>query len=449
MTERRERGEWGESTRTPPPGDVGRPPHDARVNASTPPDEAARLLAEAEATRVPIAPVRTLLPARDLAAAYRTQEINIMRREAAGAVRTGRKVGLTAPAVQRQFDVDQPDYGVLLEGIRYGDGAAVDVGSLIHPKIEAEVAFELAEDITATDEASVRRAVAWAIPSLEIVDCRIRDYDIDIVDTIADNAACAGYVLGAARVPLDRIDLPAVRMTLTGDDGERLSEGTGADCLGDPLHALQWLARAAIDQGRPLRKGEIVLSGSLGPIAVLRPGRAYTATFDGLGAVSITATDKGDVTTVNDVDHETRVAIEALVAEHAYLVDHNLHDRLHELYAPDGQLLGLPGMHFTTRDAIREWGLKRSKETGTVVRHLQSNLRLHWEDGVLRGSLYYQMLRGSAEDPGDPVPASMGEFNDEYVHRDGRWLIRRRVIDRLFFTPPGGAPSGGAGGTSG
>lgn len=256
-------------------------------------EDAARMLARAEADRVPISPIRALFPPRDLDAAYRIQEINIVRREAAGAIRVGRKIGLTAPAVQRQFQVDEPDYGVLLDGMALTHGGTLDFDCLIHPKIEAEVAFVLAADITETDLDSIRRAVDYVAPSLEVVDCRIRDYDIDIVDTISDNAAVAYYVLGEQRGRLDDIDLPSVSMTLTCGD-EIISAGKGSDCMGDPLNAVRWLARTAIAQGRPLRAGEVILSGSLGPIGVMRPGKAHTAVFTGLGAVTITTTGTGD-----------------------------------------------------------------------------------------------------------------------------------------------------------
>ncbi|MCA1005732.1 fumarylacetoacetate hydrolase family protein [Rhodococcus hoagii] len=255
-------------------------------------EDAARLLAQAEATRVPISPIRELLAPKDLDAAYRIQEINILRREAAGAVRVGRKIGLTAPAVQKQFQVDEPDYGVLLDGMTLSHGGTLDLECMIHPKIEAEVAFVLAADITETDLASIRSAVDYVAPSLEVVDCRIRDYDIDIVDTISDNAAVAYYVLGDERVRLDDIDLPSVSMRLTCGD-EIISEGTGSDCMGDPLNAVQWLARTAIAQGRPLRRGEVILSGSLGPIGIMQPGKAHTAVFDGLGSATVHTTTTG------------------------------------------------------------------------------------------------------------------------------------------------------------
>lgn len=138
---------------------------------------------------------------------------------------------------------------------------------------------------------------------------------------------------------------------------------------------------------------------------------------------------------MNTVDTETRCAIEALVAEHSYRVDHNQSDRVHELYTEDGSLTGLATMNLPDLEAIRAWGAERVQDTDTVVRHIQSNLRLRWEDGVLRGHLYYQMLRGTTEDTSNAAPVSMGEFDDEYAQVDGQWRIRTRVISRFFFTP--------------
>ena len=140
---------------------------------------------------------------------------------------------------------------------------------------------------------------------------------------------------------------------------------------------------------------------------------------------------------MKQVDVETRCAIEALVTEHSYRVDHNQADRVHELYTADGSLTGLATMNFSTPDGIRAWGVERVKDTDTVVRHIQSNLRLYWDDNVLRGNLYYQMLRGDSHDTSNAAPVSMGEFDDEYALVDGNWRIRTRVISRYFFpTPP-------------
>jgi 2-keto-4-pentenoate hydratase len=209
----------------------------------------------------------------------------VAARVAAGARRVGRKVGLTAVAVQQQLGVDQPDFGVLLDDMDDSGSGVVDIGALLAPRIEAEVAFILSRDILASDRNSVIDAVEWVVPALEIVDSRIKDWDISILDTVADNASCGRFVLGDARLPLDDVDTIAVTMSMTRN-GEVVSVGDGSACLGDPLNALGWVARMALDLGRPLRTGEVVLSGALGPMVPLAKGDVVEATIVGLGRVT-------------------------------------------------------------------------------------------------------------------------------------------------------------------
>jgi 2-keto-4-pentenoate hydratase len=125
-----------------------------------------------------------------------------------------------------------------------------------------------------------------AVAAIEIVDSRIRDWSIGIVDTVADNGSSALFVLGDARVPVADLDVVSRTMQLT-ENGITVSQGRGADCLGSPLIALQWLARTARDNGSPLRAGHVVLSGALGPMVPARPGSTYTTRIDGIGSVTV------------------------------------------------------------------------------------------------------------------------------------------------------------------
>lgn len=245
--------------------------------------EADARLARALRTGRPCEPVRDLL-GEDLADAYAVQELGIQRRAEAGARRVGRKVGLTSPAVQKQLGVDQPDFGVLLDEMHVAGDGVVSGHTLIAPRIEAEIAFVLAEDIDDPDPQLVRAAVDYLTPALEIVDSRIQNWDITITDTIADNASSGLYVLGAARSSLAEFTPAEALMTLTSN-GQTASRGTGADCLGDPLNALVWVAQTAAALGRPLRAGEVVLSGALGPMIPFRPGEHIEAVIAGLGTV--------------------------------------------------------------------------------------------------------------------------------------------------------------------
>ncbi len=253
--------------------------------------EALNRLSEARTTRRPSAPVRDLLPAGDLHAAYAVQTAWAARQVAAGARIVGRKVGLTNPAVQRQLGVDQPDFGVLLDTMACPADVPIDIARTLQPKIEAEIAFVLAHDLTAPEigPADVAAATAHVVVALEIVDSRIAAWDIDIVDTVADNASSGLFALGDQRIGLGGLDLPACLMSLWRD-GELVSKGSGSACLGDPLVAVAWLASTAREYGRPLRAGEIVLSGALGPMVPVAPGDDFHAQVSGLGEVRVSFT---------------------------------------------------------------------------------------------------------------------------------------------------------------
>lgn len=241
--------------------------------------------ARVEATATP--PVRDMLGSTDVAGAYAVQAELTRRRVEAGATVVGRKIGLTSPAVQKQLGVDQPDFGVLFEDMAFTNDAKVAIDDLVAPKVEAEVAFLLGADLDGPlDLDTVRSAVTHAIPALEIVDSRVADWDITIVDTVADNGSSAAYVLGTEAKALTDVEPRDVEMTLTVD-GEVASTGNGAACLGDPLEALLWLARTAQDFGEPLRKGQVILSGALGPMVPASPGTTVHADITGLGSVTI------------------------------------------------------------------------------------------------------------------------------------------------------------------
>ncbi|MFE3188273.1 2-keto-4-pentenoate hydratase [Nocardia sp. NPDC059240] len=255
--------------------------------------EASARLARAVATGEPGAPVRGLIGAGDIALAYAVQRTGVRERLRAGAQRVGRKIGLTSLAVQRQLGVDQPDFGVLFGDMDAARTAVADRPRLLQPRIEAELAFVLGADLAAgrLDAASVRAAVDYAAPALEIVDSRIAGWDISFADTVADNASSGWFVLGGGRLSLGEFEPREIAMEMTVN-GEIVSTGTGSDCLGDPLEALAWLARTARDLGEPLRAGEVVLSGALGPMVPLHPGdrvRSELSDSTGvLGAVDFT-----------------------------------------------------------------------------------------------------------------------------------------------------------------
>ncbi|MFE7328872.1 2-keto-4-pentenoate hydratase [Streptomyces sp. NPDC057565] len=250
---------------------------------------AAARLRDAAATGTPAAPVRDLIGRDDVENAYAVQERLTAERIEAGATVVGRKIGLTSAAVQQQLGVDQPDFGFLFDDMEYADGSVVPAGAILQPRVEAEIAFVLGADLAEgpLDDAQVREAIDHAVAAIEICGSRVADWDISFGDTVADNASAGGYVLGAQRVPLTGFDPVAAEMAMTVD-GETVSTGSGAACLGDPVNAVVWLARQARELGEPLRAGQVILSGALGPMRPVTPGAAVHATVTGLGTVSVT-----------------------------------------------------------------------------------------------------------------------------------------------------------------
>ncbi|KAF1685105.1 2-keto-4-pentenoate hydratase [Pseudoxanthomonas broegbernensis] len=255
--------------------------------ASGPVREAARLLGQAARTATACDPVKPLIETDGIDAAYTVQHLLTEEALAGGRRLVGRKVGLTSVAVQKQLGVDQPDYGMLFDDMAYGDGEEMPLSRLIQPKVEAEIAFVLERDLDAERPtlAHVLNAIGYALPAIEIVDSRVRDWKISILDTIADNASSGLYVLGGSPRKVDAFDLRLCGMSLE-KAGEPVSLGCGAACLGNPLNAVVWLARTAARTGRPLRAGDTVLSGALGPMAAVRPGDVFEARISGLGRVA-------------------------------------------------------------------------------------------------------------------------------------------------------------------
>jgi len=246
----------------------------------------AERLRRAEETGKPCGPIRDHLPEGDVEAAYAVQRANTEFWTKQGRRLVGRKIGLTAKAVQRQIGVDQPDFGMLLADRTVGDGEEIDPGLVMQPRVEAEIALILERDLTAERPtiADVIRATAFAVPAIEVVSSRIADWDIRIVDTIADNASFGLYVLGGPPRSLDGLDLRLCGMVMERR-GEPISLGVGAACLGNPLNAAAWLARKMVEVGMPLQAGDVIMTGALGPMAPVAAGDVIEARISGLGSV--------------------------------------------------------------------------------------------------------------------------------------------------------------------
>ncbi|NHC02961.1 2-keto-4-pentenoate hydratase [Acinetobacter sp. 187] len=251
-------------------------------------ESVALALREAELSQTAIAPIRPQLggESADVDIAYAAQEVNTQRALAEGRRLVGRKIGLTSVAVQKQLGVDSPDFGMLFADMAFGDGEAIPAGRLIQPKVEAEIALVINKDLTKEKHtyADIISATEYALPAIEVVDSRIENWKISLIDTVADNASSAGFVLGSKPVKLENLDLVNCKMIMTRGD-EVVSQGVGKACLSNPLNAAVWLADEMVRRGRPLLAGDIVLTGALGPMVVAHPGDEFKVEIEGFGSV--------------------------------------------------------------------------------------------------------------------------------------------------------------------
>jgi len=251
-------------------------------------EEAAEALRTAETTQVAIPPLIQTYPGIDVVDAYEIQLLNIRRRLDAGATVYGHKVGLSSKAMQDMMGVDEPDYGHLLSDMVYTEGQPIPTGSFLIPRVEVEVGFVLGDDLpgegcTVED---VLRCTDFVAPAIELIDSRIADWKIGLMDTISDNASSCGVILGKERVRPADLDVAKIDATLT-INGNKVAEGTSGAVLGDPTIAVAWLADKVASFGVRLRKGHVVLPGSCTRAYDVKPGDDVVATFAGLGSVSI------------------------------------------------------------------------------------------------------------------------------------------------------------------
>ena len=231
-----------------------------------------------------VLPMRDGLEPTDATGAYAVQEINTRFWQSQGRRIVGRKAGLTAAAVQAQLGVDQPDFGVLFDDMRVADGGRLDPSKCLQPKAEAEIAFILKADLNSPESLvdDVAAAIASVHAAIEIVDSRIADWKITFADTVADNGSSAFFLLADEGRPLAGLDLEGAAMEMT-IDGAVVSTGIGAAALGNPLNAAAWLARTLASRGDPLKAGDILLAGALGPMVSLNPGNRVCAKVAGIG----------------------------------------------------------------------------------------------------------------------------------------------------------------------
>ncbi len=250
--------------------------------------EAALALRTAEQTQVAIAPLVQTYPGMDVVDSYEVALFNIRDRLARGATVYGHKVGLSSKAMQEMMGVDEPDYGHLLSDMVYSEDTPIPTAGFLLPRVEVEVGFVLGDDLpgegcTVED---VLRCTDFIAPAIELIDSRIADWKIGLVDTIADNASSCGVILGKERVKPDELDVKAIQATLD-INGTRVAEGSSGAVLGDPTIAVAWLANKVASFGVRLQAGHVVLPGSCTRAYDVKPGDDVLATFAGLGSVRL------------------------------------------------------------------------------------------------------------------------------------------------------------------
>lgn len=210
------------------------------------------------------------------------------KRKADGERVIGKKIGVTSKAVQDMLGVHQPDFGFLTDRMQVEGEIAIAEHRLIQPRAEAEIAFFLKSDLNGPGVTSdqVLDATQYVAPCFEIVDSRIRDWNIGIVDTVADNASCGVFAIGAERGDPKALDLPNLRVTVE-KNGSFLSEGFGSAVQGSPQQAVAWLANTLGAYGVTLKAGDVILSGSVVPLAPAAQGDMFEMTLHGVGRCKV------------------------------------------------------------------------------------------------------------------------------------------------------------------
>jgi 2-keto-4-pentenoate hydratase len=242
---------------------------------------------EAERSATPIPPITSRYPDLAVEDAYAIQSINTARRVADGARVIGRKVGLTSRPMQEMLGVEEPDFGVLTDAMVVEDGDLIDLARLNQPRIEAELAFVMAEDLAGPGVTTARAlaAIDGALPALEIVDSRVADWRITLVDTVADNASSGLLVVGGRMRPVAELDLRLLGVVVSRQ-GQMVDSGAGAAALGNPARCVAWLANKLGSFGDGLRAGDIVLPGAVHKMVPVASGDVFRAEFAHLGAVT-------------------------------------------------------------------------------------------------------------------------------------------------------------------
>ncbi len=239
-------------------------------------------------TKEPIEPLRNQIPDMSLAEAYAIQEYQLQKQQSEGRVLAGRKVGLTSLAMQKQLGVDDPDFGYFFKDMVYGPEAEIAADQFIAPKVEPEFGFFLKSELrgpNVTREEALE-AIGEVYAAIEIIDSRIKNWDIKLVDTVADNASCGAIAIGSTPLDVNPAELNSIQSSLL-INGEVKGSGTGEDVMGDPIAPLVWLANTLGNEGVALEAGQLILPGSFCAAEPVIAGESATADFGDLGSLTI------------------------------------------------------------------------------------------------------------------------------------------------------------------
>jgi 2-oxo-3-hexenedioate decarboxylase len=255
-------------------------------------EDLAQHLDTAERNAVAITKITDDYPDMDWQDAYAIQDALRARKEAAGVKIAGLKMGLTSYAKMKQMGVEDPVYGFLTDYGSVEDGGDIACDRLIHPKVEAEVAFMLKTDLVGPGirMEDVLAATDYVVPAVEIIDSRYENFRFDLKSVVADNTSAARFVTGRTTLPVDGLDLATMQVDIL-KNGDVVASGTGDAVLGNPAESVAMLANLLGARGIPLRAGTFVMAGAVTEAIAVAPGDRIEARYTHLGSVSMRFTD--------------------------------------------------------------------------------------------------------------------------------------------------------------
>jgi 2-oxo-3-hexenedioate decarboxylase len=220
--------------------------------------------------------------------AYDIQWTARAAKEARGTKIVGMKMGLTSQAKMKQMGVPNPCYGYLADYFAYGDGAEIKIDELIHPKVEAEIAFVLKDDLVGPGchIGDVLAATDFVMPAVEIIDSRYKDFKFDLKSVIADNSSSSRYVTGGRMRDIKDLDLKTLGVVME-INGEVVQLGAGAAVLGHPATSIAMLANMMAERGEILKAGTYILSGAITAAVGVKKGDNVTVKFQDLGVLTM------------------------------------------------------------------------------------------------------------------------------------------------------------------